>query len=272
METWRLLAPQPHDGAVNMAIDRAVLHAHAQGEAPTTLRLYRWNRPTVSLGRFQDVGGVDLEWCVGSGIDVVRRPTGGRGVLHDDELTYSIVAGVREGLPKSISGSYRRLCTALVAAYRRLGVEASLTPRASASAASPACYLHATDADLSLGVAKLSGSAQVWERESVLQHGSFVVTRDIEREARAFRLDQAEAERLSADTVTISEALGRRPSADELVDAVVSGLAEGLGVTLEPGSLMAGEREMAVRFAEEAHIGGVAPAAGPPVDDVTPSI
>ncbi|MBN2405704.1 MAG: hypothetical protein JXE06_09010, partial [Coriobacteriia bacterium] len=112
-----------------MAIDRAVLHAHETGEAPPTLRLYRWRVPTVTLGKFQKASDADLELCERLGIDVVRRPTGGRGVLHDDEVTYSVVAGVREGLPRGVAASYRVLCGALVEAYHDLGVDADLTAR-----------------------------------------------------------------------------------------------------------------------------------------------
>ncbi|HET6498524.1 MAG TPA: lipoate--protein ligase family protein, partial [Coriobacteriia bacterium] len=70
-----------------MAVDRALLEARAAGEARPTLRVYSWVRPTVSIGRFQDPGGIDVEFCRARGIDIVRRPTGGRGVLHDDEVT-----------------------------------------------------------------------------------------------------------------------------------------------------------------------------------------
>ena len=78
----------PASGAWNMALDRAVQLAHEAGQTPPTLRLYRWERPTITLGRFQPAEGVDRDFATARGIDVVRRFTGGRGVLHDDELTY----------------------------------------------------------------------------------------------------------------------------------------------------------------------------------------
>src|SRR5690554_5966281 len=108
-----------------MAVDRAVLSEHAAGDAPPTLRLYRFAPPTVSLGRFQKVDDVDVRYCREQGIGLCRRPTGGRGVLHDDELTYSIVAGLRDGVPRGVRDSYRYLSAALAEAYRSLGVDAA---------------------------------------------------------------------------------------------------------------------------------------------------
>lgn len=228
-----------------MAFDRAVQLAREEGSAPATLRLYRWERPTVTLGRFQPIEGVDLDACAELGLDVVRRYTGGRGVLHDDELTYSIVAGVADGVPRGVAASYRYLCGGLAAAYGLLGVDAQLTARARGDRTSPACYLHATSADLSLGALKLSGSAQVWYGDTVLQHGSFTVTRDVEREARVFRLARDEAVHLAEQTATLEDAIGARPSPESLVDAVVRGIADSLGVTFEEGTYSERELEIA---------------------------
>lgn len=240
--SWRLLiADGPAEGAWNMALDRAIQLAREAGEVRPTLRLYTWLRPTVTLGRFQDVAGIDLEACASEGVDVVRRFTGGRGVLHDDELTYSIVAGIDDGVPRGTAASYRMLCGGLVEAYRALGVEAALTPRPRGDGSSAACYLHATAADLSLGAQKLSGSAQVWHGATVLQHGSFTVSRDVLREARVFRLGTADTQRLADETTTIADSLDRRPTLDTLIRSVVAGIERGLGVSLEPGELSAYE-------------------------------
>lgn len=242
MREWRVIVDDPADGPWNMAVDRAVLAAHDAGDAPPTLRLYRFAPPTVSLGRFQSVGDIDARYCDEQGIGICRRPTGGRGVLHDDEITYSIVAGVRDGLPRGVRESYRYLSAALAAAYRELGVDASLTARDRGSRGG-ACYLHTTSADLSLGAAKLSGSAQVWDHDSCLQHGSFVITRDADREARVFMLDRESAELLAASTATIVEAAGSRPGDTEITDAVCSAVQSTLGVALVPGGFT--ERELA---------------------------
>ena len=234
-----------------MALDRAVLDLHALGSAPPTLRLYRWEVPTVSLGRFQPVEQVDLVACERRGFDVVRRPTGGRGVLHDDELTYSIVAGTRDGVPRGVAASYRHLSAALAEAYALLGVSAEVTARSRGEKGAGACYLHATPADLSLGAAKLSGSAQVWKDDAVLQHGCFVISRDVGAEAEVFRLDATRRDALDATTATLRGALRVAPPIETIADAITAAVERVLGVALEPGRLSEGERELALaRVAE----------------------
>lgn len=248
---WRLIVEeQPNDGVWNMALDRAIQLERLEGHVLPTFRLYSWVRPTVTLGKFQKLSGLDFDACDEGGIDVVRRFTGGRGVLHDDEVTYSVVASLDDGVPRGTSASYRMLCGGLVAAYNRLGVAASLTARSRGTADSAACYLHATQADLSLGAAKLSGSAQVWAGDSVLQHGSFVISRDIRREARVFGLDEEGAQRLSEQTATLGDA-GCVLSRERVTAAAVEGMAEGLGITFEAGDITPRERSRALTLMEE---------------------
>lgn len=235
---WRLLLEmEPGDGAANMARDRAIQLAHARGLIPPTLRLYRWARPTVSIGRFQQASSIDMSSCAQDGIDLVRRFTGGRGVLHDDEVTYSVVTGINEGLPRSVAASYRILCGMLVEAYGILGVPAQLTARPRGDSTSAACYLHATHADVSVGTAKLSGSAQVWYEGTVLQHGSVVRNRDVACEARLFGLDGEAVAALEAGTATLMSLLGVAPSNVSICAALVRGLEQSMCVKVEPGEL-----------------------------------
>lgn len=240
---WRLLLDGPTDAAENMARDRAIQLAVEAGESPPTLRLYQWSRPTVTLGRYQSTAGVDLTACHELGVDVVRRFTGGRGVLHDDELTYAVIARVTDGIPRGVAASYRYLCEPLAEGFRALGVEAMLTERDRGDATSSACYLATTRADLSLGALKLSGSAQIWHGTTVLQHGSFTLTRDVEREARVFCLDAEHASRLSDGSATIESAIGRRPELESVIHALTHAFASVLGITLVVGSLSEKEQE-----------------------------
>lgn len=245
----------PVDGALNMAFDRAVQLSREDGCAPPTLRLYTWARPTVTLGRFQKLDGVDLDAAAEAGVDVVRRFTGGRGVLHDDEITYSVVAGLDDGVPRGVAASYRYLCTALAEAYRLLGVAAEVTARDAAATSSAACYLQTTRADLALDGAKLAGSAQVWAGSTVLQHGSFTRTRDVEREARVFRLGAGETAKLAEGTADLDAVLGLRVGDAALAAAVVEGFERALGITLVPGTLSALEAERAAGLLGEVRVG-----------------
>jgi lipoate-protein ligase A len=250
---WRLIIDGLLPGATNMAIDEALLASRRDGTGPATLRLYRWAVPTVSMGRFQRAEQVDFESCGARGFDVVRRPTGGRGVLHDDELTYSVTAHLEDGVPRGVADSYRHLCAALAEAYRILGVDARLTSRARGSADSGACYLHATQADLSLGAAKLSGSAQVWSGDAVLQHGCFVRTRDVAAEADVFRLGAEGRASLALSTATLADALGEAPTIDRIADAAVEAFSRVLDIRLVPGAATADELASA-RSAAPGHV------------------
>ncbi len=250
---WRLLVdPAPADGAWNMAVDRAIQQAREAGSVPPTVRLYEWARPTVSLGRFQAPDGIDFDVCRDWGIDVVRRATGGRGVLHDDEVTYSVAASSEDGVPRGVAASYRYLCVGLEHAYRSLGVEARLTARPRGDGGSAACYLHATPADLSLGARKLSGSAQVWLGSTVLQHGSFTISRDVRREAEVFRLGDEARSALDATTSTLADRPAGPPSRLEIGLAIRRGFEVALGITLQEGRLTEAEEAEARRLQEQA--------------------
>ena len=220
-----------------MAVDRAIQIAHERDRVPATLRLYMWGEPTVTLGRFQDASSIDWSACRNLGVSVVRRFTGGRGVLHDDEVTYSLVASESDGVPSGISASYRYLCRGLVAAYRRLGVDAGFTERPRGSAGSAACYLRTTRADLTVGSAKLAGSAQTWLGKTCLQHGSFTVTRDVARESEIFRLSPDERDKLCNSTATLRDLLDDLPTRDRIAHEIAVGIGEGLGMELKVGEL-----------------------------------
>jgi len=249
---WRVLIDEgPGSGAWNMALDRAIQLTHAAGIVPPTLRLYTWERPTVTLGRFQRANALNAHACDTYDVDVVRRFTGGRGVLHDDELTYSMVAGLRDGVPRGVAASYRHLSRALLEAYSRLGVPAQLTARPRGDASAAACYLHASSADLSVGVAKLSGSAQVWSGDTVLQHGSFTRTRDLVRESAVFDLDAAGASRLAESTATLLDLVGHSPDMREIATAAVEGLRDAFGVETLFSQASARELKLADSLCEQ---------------------
>lgn len=249
---WRILVDGPTDGAANMGIDAALLESRIAG-GPPTLRIYRWDRPTVSLGRFQSVEDLDSGACSAAGVSIVRRPTGGRGVLHHIEVTYSVVAAEADGVPRGTAESYRHLCAGLAEAYRLLGVDAELTSR-DRGPRSGACYLHATRADLSLGGLKLSGSAQVWRDRAVLQHGSVVLSRDLAVEAAVFGLDADATALLGRTATALDEVLPASPPVDAVIDALTCGFATVMGVSLQPGELSSAELDAAARLAGRARV------------------
>lgn len=248
---WRLVIDGARDGIENMALDRAMQLAREAGESGPTVRLYRWVRPTLSLGRFQDAGSIDLDVCRDLGVDVVRRHTGGRGVLHDDELTYSVVAGTDDGIPRATAAAYRVLSLGLVRAYESLGVEAELVGRPRGIRGSPACYLHSTPADLSVGQAKLSGSAQVWAGDTCLQHGSITRSRDLTRETAVFGLNDAGRRSLAMTALTLEDVLDSVPALEQIEQALVKGFGDSLGVRLERDGFSEWEHAMAARLAGE---------------------
>jgi lipoate-protein ligase A len=258
--TWRLLRDGSADGAANMAVDEAILLAVAEGVAPPTLRFYMWEPPCLSIGYSQSMEEeVDLETCRARGVNWVRRPTGGRSILHTDELTYGVVAPQNE--PRVAGGvveSYRRLSQGLLAGLRLLGVEVVQARKshdrrpelAAACFDSPSLY------EITVGDKKLVGSAQVRRQGMVLQHGSLPLCGDLTRIFDYLRLEsekkrQALRRALRARAATLEEVLGRAVSFDETAEALAAGFAQALNLNLELGRLTARERELAEQARRE---------------------
>ena len=241
-----------------MAVDEAITLAIAAGAVPPTLRFYAWTPPCVSLGRNQPIADIDRARIAALGYQVVRRPTGGRAILHTDELTYSLIASPEDPLMAGyVLDSYLRISEGLVAGLRQLGIAAEpapgsnragpdVWPRASRrlglrdhrGAASDACGR------------KILGSAQARRSHSVLQHGSLPLTGDLTRVVECITFaDEAEAAALRASltghAATAEELAGRPISYAEAADALSAGIAETLGIELIEDDLIAQERTWA---------------------------
>jgi lipoate-protein ligase A len=173
---WRLIDDLDSgiDAAGQMAADGALLEGVAAGDAPA-LRLYRWSPPALSLGRFQPDDHVDGAACARLGVDVVRRPTGGRGLLHGGDLTYAVVMPRPAGPAGKVAAVYERLAAGLIAGLAALGVDAAVARNE--GPAGPVCFASQQGADLRVGTRKLCGSAQVRLGGAVLQHGSILLDR-----------------------------------------------------------------------------------------------
>ena len=246
-----------------MAIDEAILAAQRAGQAPPTIRFYGWQPAAVSLGYFQRAAAeIDLERCRANGIDVVRRLTGGRAVLHERELTYSIVVSEDYPLlPPTITASYLLFSSGLAAGLRRLGVRAAMTMPQAAYAkmqkqrSSAACFDAPAHYELTFDGRKLAGSAQVRKDGVVLQHGSILLDFAPRRLAELLRIDDAQREAvaavLDARATSLRRILGREVGWQETAEAVEAGLREVLQAELEEGELTAGESAAGRRLIEE---------------------
>lgn len=245
--TWRLIRSEPADGATNMAVDETVLRAVAHGEVPPTLRLYAWEPPSLSLGRGQPADDVDRRAVRDGGYGLVRRPTGGRAILHVDELTYSVI--IPQSDPRvagSVVESYRRLSAALVRALELLGVPHIVADQRveEAGEEGPVCFEVPSDYEITAAGKKLVGSAQMRAQGVVLQHGAVPLHGDIARICPLLA-QHPDPVRVRARATTVERALGRRVSWDEAAEALARGFAETLNLELKPANLTPQERAAA---------------------------
>jgi lipoyl(octanoyl) transferase len=243
----------PTHGAWNMAADEAMLEHLGRGESLPTLRLYAWEPACLSLGHAQPFADVDVDRLTARGWEVVRRPTGGRAILHIDEITYSVIASSSEPrMAGSVLESYNRLASALLKAVRSLGLDARSNPLSTELSGrhgetNPVCFEVPSAYEITVDSKKLIGSAQARRKEGVLQHGSLPLTGDLARitDALVFpdessRLDAAQ--RLLARATTVESVLGRRVTWDEAAHALCNAFEAELDLYLEPGSLSDGEK------------------------------
>jgi lipoate-protein ligase A len=263
--TWRLLDSGWQDGATNMAIDEAILEGIANGSSPPTLRFYGWQPPCLSLGYAQRWNVVDAEACAARGWDVVRRPTGGRAILHIDELTYSVCAPESEPrLRGGVLESYQRLSNGLAQGLQLMGLQpARAQPPDSKTAgqngpnqSSAACFDRPSNYEITIAGRKLVGSAQARRLGVVLQHGTLPLYGDITRIVHGLaaandKERQAMAKALRRDAITLESALNRRLSYDEAVHYMTQGFTQALNLHLQPGNLTAWEQTRTAQIRAE---------------------
>ena len=253
---WRFIDSGINDGFLNMAIDEAILTTHLHGSVYPTLRIYRWNPSTLSIGYFQSLEReIDQRRCSELGIDVVRRLTGGRAVFHHDELTYSVVVSEKYGFPKSIADSYRILCEGLIATYRILGLEVQLVPQ-ERTLSSPACFTSASQADLTFQGRKLAGSAQFRRGCALLQHGSLPISLDTQLLFSILKFpsntlrDRALAT-FRQKAISLGEILGSQISWQRMKEALFRGFQQALSINLHEDVLTPEEIGLSQKLAEE---------------------
>jgi lipoate-protein ligase A len=251
--TWRLILHGQADGATNMATDEAILAAVVEGASPPTLRFYAWSPPCLSLGRNQPLADVDRGACEAAGVGVVRRPTGGRAILHTDELTYAVA--LLQGDPRAtgdVVESYRRLSEGLLSGLRGLGVAATqaVGQRKPSADLTAVCFETPSDYEITAGGRKLVGSAQWRARGGVLQHGTLPLHGDLTRILDYLALDdarrQAQRRELRQRATTLAQTLGRVLPLDPVAETLAAGFARALNLTLVRGELTDRERALAL--------------------------
>lgn len=264
---WRLLSAEAHAPALNMAIDEAIMQAVARGDAPPTLRLYRWDPATVSIGYFQRADAeLNLDAIEAEGLGFVRRPTGGRAVLHDQEVTYSvIVPDTYPDLPQSVTASYRVLSEGLLHGFRQLGFQAemadlSASDSGSATGGTAACFDSPSWYEIVVDGQKCAGSAQLRQPGVVLQHGSILLDHD---DARFFNLlkfkDDQQRQRMldrfsrKAATLNAIRSHHQQPrlTKEDVEAAMVAGFVTAMQVQLVPGALSEAEWALAQQLVAE---------------------
>jgi len=268
--TWRLiLEEEPRSGAANMAVDESLAESVAAGDAPPTLRFYRWQPAAVSLGRHQSVADVDEAKIAERGYDLVRRTTGGRAILHTDELTYSVTAPAADPhMAGGVMDAYLLMSNGLLAGLSGIGLAAEKAAgdvRAGRDV-SAACFEVPSAYEITASGRKLMGSAQSRRKGYVLQHGSLPLTGEITRLVDVLALPQNEADalrvHLAERACTLAQALDVSDDSPLLdfptvAGCMADGLAEVLNVTWQRDALTAAESRRSaelirIRYADPA--------------------
>lgn len=227
---------------MNMAIDEAILDARIAGKVPNTIRFYRWKPSAVSIGRFQDVyDQVSLDNCEKEGVEVVRRITGGGAVYHDSdgEITYSVIVKREDLGAEDVTAAYHKICGGLIKALELLRVKADFNP---------GDYKNCPN--ITVNRKKISGSAQSFKRGTILQHGTLLMSVNLNRMFTFLRVPWAKtcvelvhvAERkiTSLDNETSSEA-----TVQQAYSSLVQGFQQALDIRLLEGTLTKEEQEIA---------------------------
>lgn len=239
-----------HDGARNMALDCAILEAVARGEQPPTLRLYGWKPHCLSLGYGQRAREVDMAALCRRGWGLVRRPTGGKAILHGDELTYSLSLPIDHAMAADdVVDSYRRISVGLLEALAILGVAATAerqTANARRAPAGPVCFEMPSHYEISAAGRKLIGSAQLRRKGGLLQHGTLPLIGDLARICEVLQFESDEQRERQMDSVrgralTLEQITGESPTWTTTAAALEQGFARAIDCEPMPDELSPAE-------------------------------
>ncbi len=249
---WRLITYREYEPAFNMAADEAILEAHLAGEVPPTLRLYGWKPHAISIGYSQKISDREIESIRKHGLDVVRRSTGGRAVLHLGDLTYSFVgSSASEGdasqaqrlLSTSVAGAYKEICQGLIYALQTFGITAELGSSKSDYRANYDCFRATTNADLQYAGKKMVGSAQLRRKNALLQHGSILLNQEQQKMSEVFAADAPPTGGTLDRHANLFEVLNRTVPMDELEEAMQAGFSKAFNIEFEKSPLTSAEEK-----------------------------
>ncbi|MET3682571.1 lipoate-protein ligase A [Alkalibacillus flavidus] len=245
-EEWRLIDTRDYDAATNMALDECLLKWVNDNKIGPTIRFYAWSEPSLSIGQFQNVeSSIDLSSLEKYDCQLVRRLTGGSAVLHDDELTYSIVVPENHPLiSRSVQEAYYTLSKGLVKGFKLLGVQVdySLPNQQKTNRRTDVCFERPAFYELLVDNKKLSGNAQVRKSGVLLQHGSIPMSLNAEMLFDLFQFpsDQIREQRRQSfgeKATTLNEVTGKSHTYDEVKQAFINGFQDSLNISLTPLTL-----------------------------------
>jgi len=248
---WRLIISSPSSGSWNMAVDEAILEEVVSRDAPTTLRLYSWHPYCLSIGHAQSISEVNTGFLIEKGWGVVRRPTGGRAILHADELTYSINAPINDPhIQGGVIESYQHLSQCLLHALDSIGIKTDSKPKVEEEkhlSKNPVCFQYPSDYEITFQGKKLIGSAQARKINGLLQHGAIPLFGDISRiiSTLNFKNDEKKLKAKSSlltRATTLQAVMGYMISWKVMADAILHAFEETLNIhfiysTLSPNEL-----------------------------------
>lgn len=243
---WYFINSGPCSPSYNMALDEALLDWHSEGLIPPVIRFYEWNPATLSIGYFQTVEKeIDIEAVKRLGLGFVRRPTGGRGVLHEHELTYSvIVTESYPSMPATVTEAYRVISEGLLLGFQNLGLNAYFSvpntdeqkenlknPKSAVCFDAPSWY------ELVVEGKKVAGSAQTRQKGVILQHGAILLDLDEDKLIQTFKFASEEVRErvrkgLSQKAVSINKIISKPVTMEECKTAFKNGFADALEIEL----------------------------------------
>lgn len=245
-EEWCFLDTGFNDAAINMALDESLLNWHSEGKIPPTLRFYGWATPSLSVGHFQEVDKIiDFNALQRNNCQFVRRLTGGSAVLHDDELTYSLVISEQHpSIPKSVREAYYVLSKGVLEGYKNLGipVDYAIPEKSSKKDRTAVCFEKPAYYEMVVGGKKISGNAQTRKKGVLLQHGSIPMRIDTQMLFDLFcypaeEIRQSKRDSFANKAITIDQIANKVHNYDMLKEAFLQGFQTGLDITLKPITL-----------------------------------